>query len=231
MRSLHRLIVFFALATPLAMSSCFGERTDSVAHSDDSFAKLGAVRTYLDFPHNRATLDRCFAENNSRCLKLLAEARKAVRNLFEHGREAALQNTFDGIAHHCRAPVADWQRKDWTSPWQLCVGAIASFYFFSTDAEDRKILTFLSTLDDALRWNAFVSSEGFGGDWTQNRPDRQRWMQFVDSLTILDRDRVGREGYKNVFAGSPIKDSRMALLDPGLSLTEAQQRMLEKAVN
>jgi hypothetical protein len=189
-----------------------------------AFSELGSLENYLDFPSSPERLNTCFKDSNSRCWELYARLRKAALKLFDHGTEAALQRTLKAVSEDCKAPAQD--TPELFSPWQICYGAVSSFYFFPNDAEDRQIIESLRKLDQSILWNILVASKGYSGDWTGNRPDKQRWVQFLSSLNVLDKDTVGRQGYMNVFSHPAKPHTGIMLLDPRLKLPPDQEERL-----
>jgi hypothetical protein len=183
----------------------------------EAFAELGAVGFLQDFPHSRQRLEACAQQNDRRCLEQYRKARLAALVLFDQGRETALKRTLDAIAAHCRTPVTGRQ-SDWLSPWQACNGASSAVYFFASDAEDRAVIEFFRNLDAAVRWNMFVESKGYSGDWVRNRPDKQRWAAFIDSWQALDKHAGGRAGYRKLFLSGGEPHTGIPLLDPGFRL-------------
>lgn len=190
-----------------------------------AFSELGSLENYLDFPSTPEGLNACFKDSNPRCWNLYARLRKASMKLFEQGAEVALQRTLKAVSEECKAPAKD--KADLFSPWQKCRGAVSSFYFFSSDPEDRQIIESLRKLDQSVLWNIFVESKGYSGDWTANRPNKQRWIQFLSSLTVLDKDTVGRRGYINVFSYPAKHHTGIMLLDPRLKLPQDQEERVK----
>lgn len=189
-----------------------------------AFSELGSLENYLDSPSTPEGLNACFKDSNPLCWKQYARLRMAAMKLFDHGPEVALQRTLKAVSEECKAPAQN--RGELFSPWQTCYGAVSSFYFFSTDSEDRQIIESLRKLDQSVLWNIFVESKGYSGDWISNRPDRQRWIQFLSTLTVLDKDAVGRQGYINVFSHPAKPHTGIDLLDPRLKLPPDQEERL-----
>jgi hypothetical protein len=199
-------------------------------NSDDlrqAFSELGSLENYQEFPSTPDRLDACFKEHNMKCWKLFSCLRSATVRIFDQGDEVAFQRTLRAVGDQCKAPVR--AGKGLLSPWQGCHGAVSSFYFFSTESEDRRIVEYLSTLDPAVQWNVFVESKGYTGDWTANRPDKERWIRFLESLSVLDKDSAGRQGYINVFSHPAKPHTGINLLDPRRKLTPEQQARFEQS--
>lgn len=223
-----RLLLQLVLTCPILLISLTGP---SVAKENPSgglrevFSELGSLQNYTDFPSTPERLNACFKDSNPICWKTYSRLRKATLELFDHGPEVALQRTLRAISEECRAPAQD--RRKLLSPWQTCYGAVSSFYFFSSDSEDHRIVETLRKLDPSILWNVFVESKGYSGDWTANRPDPKLWIQFLGALTVLDKDVVGRQGYMNVFSHPAKPHTGIMLLDPHLKLPPDQQGRLE----
>ncbi|MGP0017641.1 MAG: hypothetical protein ACLPHP_03650 [Candidatus Sulfotelmatobacter sp.] len=215
--------VGLAALTLLAAPSASKEPADSGLRQ--AFTELGSLENYQDFPSTPEGLNACFKDSNPRCWKQYARLRRAVQKLFDHGPEVGLQRTLKAVSEECNAPAQN--TGGLFSPWQTCYGAVSSFYFFSTDAEDHQIIESLRKLDQSVLWNIFVQSKGYSGDWIANRPDQQRWIQFLTSLTVLDKDTVGRQGYINVFLHPAKLHTGIMLLDPRLKLPPDQEKRLE----
>jgi hypothetical protein len=198
-----------ALSCIVAGACSTPPRTDVASASPESdrvFVFLGALGNLLDFPADQARLDACVAEKDEKCLALHAQFHDAVRQLFSDGSAQALKRTL-AVEAHCKSPTPPPSELA-ISRWQRCRGAVVAFYFFSSDEEDRKILNHLSALEPAILQNAFVESKGYAGDWVYNRPDRQRWIAFMRSVSVLRDERIAE-----VFSGSK-PSSGIALLVP-----------------
>jgi hypothetical protein len=206
----------------LAVLSCIPMSGLPLDPDPDPFSILGTLDTYEEFPATQERLDQCFAKDDQNCLALYKRFRLVVREIFDKGRQNALKRTLTAVARDCGIP----QKGDpW--PWAACHGATNCFYFFNTDAEDSEIILYLQRLDHSVLWNLFVESKGYSGDWTGNRPDRQRWAKFLDSLTILDKDSGGRRGFIDVFLMPAKSHSGIGLLDPDLSLGPNESKLLQ----
>jgi hypothetical protein len=172
-----------------------------------SFLLLGSLENLLHFPANQAALDACAERGDKSCLALYGNARHAVDQLFDSGRAEALKRTLDAVRTECRSPSA--AEGQW-SMWQACKGAVAAFYFFSTDAEDRSILRALQRMDKTVIRNIFVESRGYAGDWPANRPDKRRWISFLRSVDGLKQD----PEWESAFVRPAPPQTGIALLDP-----------------
>ena len=172
-----------------------------------SFLLLGSLENLLHFPENQAALDACTERGDKSCLALYGNAQRAVDRLFESGRAEALKRTLEAVGTECRSPNA--AEGQW-SLWQACKGAVAAFYFFSTDAEDRSILRALQRMDRTVIRNIFVESRGYTGDWPANRPDKRRWITFLRSNDRLKED----PGWEAAFVRPAPLHTGIALLDP-----------------
>jgi hypothetical protein len=172
-----------------------------------AFLLLGSLENLLAFPANQAALDACTESGDKTCLALYGNARSAVERLFEGGRAEALKRTLDAVRTECRSPSA--AEGQW-SLWQACKGAVAAFYFFSTDAEDRSILRALQRMDRTLIRNIFVESRAYTGDWPSNRPDKRRWITFLRSNDRLRQD----PEWESAFVRPAPLHTGIALLDP-----------------
>lgn len=172
-----------------------------------SFLLLGSLENLLHFPANQAALDACTKSGDKSCLALYGNARRAVDRLFDSGRAEALKRTLDAVGIECRS--RDAAEGQW-SMWQACKGAVAAFYFFSTDAEDRSILRALQRMDRTVISNIFVESRSYTGDWPANRPDRRRWITFLRSNDRLRQD----PEWESAFVRPAPLHTGIALLDP-----------------
>jgi len=196
---------YAAAVTCIALVACSSLATPDERPETD-FYLLGSLENLLRFPTTQEMLDECVKRNDATCVDLHSEFSQAVVRLFDKGSEAALKRTLDAVGTECRAASGD---RATVSKWQGCRGAVAAFYFFSSNAEDRAILMHLATLDPEVLRNAFVESHGYTGDWVYNRPDRQRWIAFVEARPTL-RD----QGMIPVFANPPTPHTGISLLDP-----------------
>jgi hypothetical protein len=197
---------YAAGVTCIAFVACSSLATPDERPQTD-FYLLGSLENLLKFPTTQEMLNECVKRNDATCVDLHSEFSQAVVGLFDKGSEAALKRTLDAVGTECRAPASG--DRVTVSRWQGCRGAVAAFYFFPSDAEDRAILMHLATLDPEVLRTAFVESDGYTGDWVYNRPDRQRWIAFVEARPIL-RD----QGMIAVFANPPKPHTGIDLLDP-----------------
>jgi hypothetical protein len=188
-----------------------------------AFGVLGVF--YVDQPTTRKDLDNCFRSNDKGCLSVVAGERRAVLTIFDHGPKVALDRVLNVLGRECGSLKPHASDTDPDGP--TCVGAINSFYLFSTDAEDRRILDRLRSLPESTLWNVFVECHGFASDWIMNRPDKGRWLALIDDLKLLDRTPEGRAGFKNGFQHPPAElTTFMDLVDPRVDLPKWQAERL-----
>lgn len=191
----------------------------------DPFATLGQLNKYLNFPINRPQLDTCFKDNDDHCIKLYADQRRAVAHIFSNGRSEALRQTLDAVDKRCRKqPLTS---RSLEVQRDSCRGAATMFYFFGRNEEDRSIVSFLKKLDPDTLANMFINNKVYTGDWVTNRPNKSRWLSFIDSLVVLDSDPPGRSGYKNIFLHPPPEHTGIMLLDTELKLSPEENSHLK----
>lgn len=205
-----RPLRFFRAAAILALWALQLAASDAKSIRD-AFTTLGALDSYLEFPATRQELDLCFANNDQKCISTFRRARAAAALIFDSGRSEALRRTLASLDTACESPDSG-ATSIW--PWQTCRGVVEAFYFFANDAEDRDIVRHLEKLKTPILHNVFVTSNSCTGDWVSNRPDKERWIRFIDSLAFLDKEQVGRQGYKNIFQYAPKPHTGIALLNP-----------------
>ena len=172
------------------------------------FHLLGLIENLERFPLNAAMLDQCMQAGDEQCLAPYRSSREAVRRLFDAGDKAALERTLAAVSGECRASSTSPGPQS-LSPWQTCRGAVASFYFFATDAEDLAILAQLRTLPPAVLRTALVDSYAYRGDWVVNRPNRARWLSFLRSSPALAGANLDA-----IFERAAELHTGIALLDP-----------------
>jgi hypothetical protein len=182
----HRPII--ALGLSLAMAFPPHAQGDSFDKQQaEAFRHLGFV--YLDYPAKPEDLALCIKTIDKTCINAY---RVLIDTLFCEGRSIALKRAFQGVSELCATPQPDPNNPSSTT-WTPCRGAVSSFYFFSSDAEDRSIIAFMGHLPTQTLKNIFLQSEAYAGDWIHNRPNRETWLEFFDRLPFLDEN--GRAGY------------------------------------
>jgi hypothetical protein len=213
---------FLACAAGLtAALTIFIADTNAADPVQDAFERLGFV--YLDHPATRKGLDDCFRSNDKGCLSAFADQRRAALTVFDQGPRIAMDRVLGAVGRECASLNPHASEAD--AAGRTCAGAINSFYFFSSDAEDLKIVDHLRGLPESTLWNVFAHC--FDGDWIANRPDKRRWITLIDDLKILDKTPEGRAGFKNVFRSPPSKlTSGIDLVDPRVDLPKWQAARL-----
>jgi hypothetical protein len=209
-----RLVAGFVAALALVNVDC--RAADPVR---GAFEILGLYA--LDQPANRHDLDNCFRSNDSGCLRAVAGERRAALTIFDQGPKVALNRVLDVLGKECASLKPHVSSAETAQP--ICGGAINSFYFFSTDAEDRAIVDRLRSLPEPTLRNVFVECDCFERDWILNRPERHRWIALIDDLRFLDKESGGREKFRNMFRNPPVgPTSGIDLVDPRADLPKWQ---------
>jgi hypothetical protein len=190
--------------------SAIAQNNESLGVPDASFDKLAYLGNLLDQPTDLDSLKACTSQNDKPCIGLFRSERAAVRAIFSNGRAAALTATLTAIKQNCSS--SDTTALD-RFPWRACNGAVATLFFFHSEEEDHQIFEFFRHLDRTILETILISSHSCS-DWVRNRPDHQKWAEFIKSLAFLDNAPGGRSGYERIFLDSFHPTTGIALLDP-----------------
>ena len=186
------------------------KRVDTLANA---FARLGVA--YLDIPDSPDQLADCVDQKNYACLSLYKLGRAAVQSIFDQGRDTALKRTLAALQTHCRQPETG-EKRNVTSPWNTCTGAVTALYFFYRRPEDDEIRHAFAQFDPPLIKHIFEDAEG-AGEWCNNRSDKEAWLTLIESWTVLDQPNEGghsRKGFETVFGFPAPASSWLLLIDP-----------------
>jgi len=158
----------------------------SVYQKEENFFETFYDATrYIYFPGSQQILDNCYVEQEKRCIDTYRRAIEAKNSIFSNGPEAALDATLSAINANCKGG------KRTNDP--VCNGALAMLYFFDSSEFDTKILSFFSTTNIEVTKTAFETTNGY---WLQIRPDKSKWIKFVNSSKVFNKAK--KEGHINV---------------------------------
>lgn len=147
------------------------EELDAVLQS--GFEKIYYAKFALDFPHTKAALDRCKAENDIPCLKvyeLFKEGKNAVLSL---SADKALPAALDVIANACVS-------NDEVMKNNVCYGGLMSLYFYHSLEQDNLILSKMKVYPKEIK-NIIFNHDFL---WFYNRPNLAVWQEFVASVDV-----------------------------------------------
>jgi len=153
--------------------------------TDVLFKKFYDAIRYIYFPGSQEILDTCYVEQEKKCIDTYKRATEAKNSIFSNGPESALDATLSAINSNCKGGK---RTNDAT-----CNGALAMLYFFNSAEYDSKILSFFSTTNIEVTQTAFETTNGY---WLQTRPDKSKWIKFVNSSEAFNE--ANKEGHINV---------------------------------
>ncbi len=182
-------LFFLILSILLPSNACAAEAKsiDNLEYSlQEAFRAISFIHYGLDFPPNQDIVDRCYANRDESCLRTFEPVIDAKRYIVTQVRadpDRALQITLDTIFKftEVQADAIDRITNEGLSEECTYHGAIMALYFFNRDEQDRKILDRIKSAP--LR----VLNSLFGDyEWQYNRPEPQRWIEFVKALPEKD---------------------------------------------
>jgi hypothetical protein len=128
----------------------------------------------LEFPPNEKVLETCKKNNIESCLRVYKKvqaAKKVIQDAIADDDTLALNSTLNKIVTKC---ADEKSGDDFT-----CVGAVVSLYFFDSEKYQRHIMDALS--NSGSNSIKLVFSHQY--PWFFNRPNPDKWIAFVNSLS------------------------------------------------
>jgi hypothetical protein len=137
-----------------------------------------------------ATLATCTPEKDEPCYKIfnrVMDAKQFIVDQIQLDADLVLGITLNTIFDFAEL-IPDYEQ--WVKlhpgksiPEELtCQGAIIALYFFDQDDQDRVILNRIKTASPDILDRLFHKNY----EWHYNRPDRDRWVAFVESIPETD---------------------------------------------
>jgi hypothetical protein len=142
------------------------------------FEHLSLIEVAKDFPVNPEQIALCQQEDTSECQNY-GNAVRAKASLLSRG-PAAMDATLAVIQSDCESHLPG--RDTRSSAWSKCIGGLTALYFFSSCAQDDKLLAFFEKNPVILRLAA--TERDFG--WFHNRCHQERWHALFEIANSTD---------------------------------------------
>jgi len=174
-RFMQMIMVFFGVLVGAAAScqTIYLDEQDITTSLQSSFDKIYLAKYGLNYPHSKKTLSRCVKYNDTQCLNTHQKVLDGKSTILSLPSDAALNTTLDIIKKSCVS-------KDQNVANFTCYGGIMSLYFYSTAAQDKKIIERVKQYPREVR-NILFNNDFF---WYHNRQDNQMWINYLSIAEV-----------------------------------------------
>jgi hypothetical protein len=158
------------------------------------FEDLALVEGALEFPGSIEEVSHCARKDTHEC-RNYARAVRAKESILSRG-PAAMDATLETIRLNCELSLPRRAIRD--EPWRRCIGGLTALYFFTSPAQDEKVLEFFEK--NPVLLHMAVQEHDFA--WLHNRVHQERWRKLLDSSRSTGDAGTQR---KNPFASTQAK--------------------------
>ncbi len=184
------------------------------AYHDLHLAHMG-----LEYPPRKEILESCWKSRDRGCLDAylsVQQGKKIVLNNKDIDPNRTLSFTLDTICKQCDMALDHHKGIGVESE---CIGAVTALYFFNSEDEDKIILNRLEKASPlVLDWVL----DGPRAEWFYNRPDPERWIDFVNNLPDETIEQMARpsEEMERSFIADKFKTKESEIEPFGLMLCD-----------
>jgi hypothetical protein len=144
-----------------------------------AFQDLALASIGLEYPPSKKVLESCWEGRDRACLDTYLDVQQG-RKILIHRKDTdparALSFTLNTICKQCETPA---DNEKGVGSEMECIGAIKALYFFNSPDEDMMIIKRMENASPrVLGWVL----DGPRAEWYHNRPDPDRWIEFVNRL-------------------------------------------------
>jgi hypothetical protein len=186
---LVRVVTFllFSLAGCVCMATD-KQQKNLEAVLQKSFNQLAMAVSGLDYPYTVDMLNDCVKHNDKDCLRVYNHTLAGKKMIQSVSSIKSLDITLDGIEKYCRSQ--DENLANFT-----CNGAVLSLYFYTTVAQDTKILNRIKIYPKQIKNIIFRNSFY----WFYNRPNKDAWVSAISVMDIDWRNDIHKQRTLSLF--------------------------------
>ncbi len=183
MKSRPFFLILSILLSSVACANSAEPSDDLESSLHEAFKAIYLSHFGLEFPPNQEIANICYATQDESCLSTFERVMDGKRYIVSQVRADAdrvLQITLDTIFRYAAIPDNGTRQtdEDLIEESTAGYGAVMALYFFDRYGQDRKIVGRMKfATPEVLRSLFRIDYE-----WQYNRPDPQRWIDFVEAL-------------------------------------------------